>query len=213
MIEIDINRLSQIERVNVIGTSGSGKSTFGRQLAHLFGLPFIEMDSAYWGPNWTEPTDEEFIPKVKAVTEGSRWVLDGNYSRTTPIKWRQVQLVVWLDMSFVRTVFRVSVRCLKRSLTKAEIWPGTGNRETLRKTFLSKESIILWAITSYRRNRQRYSEIMESQEYRHIWFVRLRSPSDVNSFLQTARMATIQSDPQRAADRAISNRKSTAAAQ
>ncbi|MCG8603795.1 adenylate kinase [bacterium] len=191
--EIDVNRLSHIERVNVIGTSGSGKSTFGRQLAALLGLPFIEMDGVYWRPNWTEPTDEEFILQVKTITEGSRWVLDGNYSRSTPVKWRHVQLVVWLDRSFVRTVFRVSARCVKRSLTKVEIWPDTSNRETLRRAFLSRHSVILWAITSYRRNRRQYSEVIGSREYAYIWFVRLTSQREVNSFLEAARMAAEQS--------------------
>jgi len=90
--EPDMERLSKIERVNVIGTSGSGKSTFGRQLATRLGVPFVEMDAVYWGPDWTEPSDEAFIPKIKAIADGSHWVLDGNYSRTTAVKWRQVQL-------------------------------------------------------------------------------------------------------------------------
>lgn len=191
MIDIDIQRLTQIQRVNVIGTSGSGKSTFGRKLAEYLRLPFVEMDSIYWGPNWTETTDEEFFPKIEAITNESRWVLDGNYSRTTRIKWSQVQLVVWLDMSFLRTLFRVTRRCWQRSRTQSEIWPGTGNRETLRKAFLSRDSVILWSITSYRRNRRNYAEIMCGQEkYAHIWLVRLQTPAEVNAFLDAAKQAS-----------------------
>ncbi len=187
--EIDSERLAQIERINVIGTSGSGKSTFGRQLGATLGIPFIEMDSVYWGKSWTEPSDDVFIPQIKEITERSRWVLDGNYSRTTPVKWRLVQLVVWLDMSFARTITRVTSRSLKRSLDDTEIWPGTGNRETFGRAFLSRESVILWAITSYRRNRQRYAMMMNAEEYRHIWFVRLKSPREVEAFLQSAQEA------------------------
>ena len=189
MIQSDIDRLLQIKRVNVIGTSGSGKSTFGRALAELLGLPYIEMDRVYWGPQWAEPVDEVFIAKVEAVTEQANWLLDGNYSRTTPVKWRQVQLVVWLDMSFCRTLYRVTSRCVQRSLKKTEIWPGTGNRETLGKAFLSRESVILWAMTSYRRNRRRYARMMKAPEYAPIWFVRLRSPVEVEAFLCNAREA------------------------
>ena len=212
MTEIDVDRLSRIQRVNVIGTSGSGKTTFGRQLADLLGLPFIEMDSVYWGPNWKEPADEEFIPRVKTIAERSRWVLDGNYSRTTPVKWRQVQLVVWLDMSLLRTVFRVSARCVKRSLNKTELWPDTGNRETLRKSFLSRESVILWAITSYRRNRQRYSKMLDARAYAHIWFVRLKSPGDVDSFLRVARITAEQNDARERPSSSVFNGKSFTAA-
>jgi hypothetical protein len=210
--EMDVHRLSQIQRVNVIGTSGSGKSTFGRQLADLLGLPFIEMDNVYWGPSWTKPADEEFIPKVKTITERSLWVLDGVYSQTTPLMWRQVQLVVWLDLSFFRTIFRVSARCIKRSLDRTEIWPDTGNRETLRTAFLSRKSVILWAITSYRRNRRRYSMMVDAPEYAHIWFVQLKSPRDVDSFLRAAREAAEQNDPQKRPSSSVLIGKSIAAA-
>ena len=141
------------------------------------------MDQIYWKPNWQEPDDEEFLPKLQAVVDRCRWVLDGNYNRTVPIKWKTVDLVVWLDLSFSRTVFRVTKRALNRSLSGAEIWPETGNVETLRKCFLSSDSIIWWSMTSYRRNRQRYCQAMNCQRHSHIQFVRLRSPADVDSFL------------------------------
>ncbi len=191
---MDVQRLSHIKRINVIGTSGSGKSTFGRRLAGSLELPFFEMDQVYWRPNWQQPTDAEFIPQIQRITEQPRWVLDGNYSRTTAVKWRHVQLVVWLDMPFARTVFRVTSRCLKRSLTQTEVWPGTGNRETLRKSFLSRESVVLWAITSYRRNRQRYRDMMASPKCSHIRFVRLTSPASSESFLKAAHAAAEQNE-------------------
>ncbi len=189
MIQRDIRKLREIERVNVIGTSGSGKSTLARELSNHLDLPLIEMDAVYWGPNWTEPTDEVFIPKIEQLTTKTRWILDGNYSRTRDTKWRHVQLIVWVDMSFLRTIYRVASRCVRRSITQAEIWPGTGNRETLRKGFLSTDSVILWAITSYRRNRKRYAETMKSDDYSHVWFERLRTPGEVRQFVSAARQA------------------------
>ena len=194
MADFDADRLSQIQRINIIGTSGSGKSTFGRQLSKRLRLPFTEMDSVYWGPNWTERPDEEFLAKVEAITEGSSWVLDGNYQRTTPIKWRHVQLVIWIDLSLVRTLYRVANRSFKRSLNKTEIWPSTGNCETFRKSFFSRQSVILWANSSYKANKQTYCEMMESREYDHIWFVRLSSKRAVRSFLEAARMVAEKRD-------------------
>ena len=183
MAEIDLNRLAKIERINVVGTSGSGKSTVGRCLAELLKLPFYEIDSLFWKPNWEPSTDEEFFSKIQEIAEQPRWVLDGNYHRTEPIKWRQVQLVVWLDLPYIRTVLRVLVRCLKRAWANEEIWPNTGNRESLRQAFLSHDSIILWAMTSYSENRRRYTEIMQSPEYKHIWFIRLTSQAEVDALL------------------------------
>lgn len=191
-VNVDDIDLRCVERINVIGTSGSGKSTFARRLAGILDLPYVEMDRLYWGPNWSEPSDAEFLPRVETATAADRWVLDGNYSRTTPIKWRRVQLVVWLDLSFPRTVSRVIGRCLRRSWSGTELWPGTGNVETLAKSFLSRDSIILWAITSYRRNRARYGRLFTSGEYPAVHFIRLRSPQAVTEFLRTAERTVLQ---------------------
>ena len=181
-------RLRTVERINVIGTSGSGKSTFGARIAAALDLPFTELDAVFWGPNWRQPSDEEFIPQVEEIASGERWVIDGNYTRTTPVKWRRVQLVVWLDLSFPRTIARVTRRCWRRALSGEEIWAGTGNRETLRQSFLSHKSVIFWAVRCYRRNRRRYGELCTDppDELKHVWFVRLRSPGEVEEFLEAA---------------------------
>ena len=50
-------------RINVIGTSGSGKSTFSKRIANKLNIPYIELDALFWNANWIESTDEEFFPK------------------------------------------------------------------------------------------------------------------------------------------------------
>lgn len=75
-----------LKRINVVGTSGSGKSTFGKNLAKCLSIEYIEIDKVFWLKNWTCPSDEEFFPKLETALEKKTWVLDGNYSRTIPIK-------------------------------------------------------------------------------------------------------------------------------
>jgi adenylate kinase family enzyme len=178
------------QRINVVGTSGSGKTTFARQLARALDLPYYEMDRLFWKPSWQESSDGEFFGKLEQVTSGPLWVLDGNYTRTLPIKWKRVQLVIWLDPSFVQTVFRVTTRTIRRALTREELWPGTGNRESLAEAFFSRKSIIWWAISTHERNRKKYSALMIAPEHSHITFVRLKSRADPQRFLGGLRSAT-----------------------
>ena len=173
----------------MVGTSGSGKSTLACRLSELLNLPHVELDRLYWQPNWTTVSNEEFDSKLRSVTADPAWILDGNYSRTTPIKWQRVQLVVWVDLPWLRTVSRVTRRCLRRALTRQEIWPGTGNRESFRRSFLSRESVILWSMTTHRENRRKYTELMKCPDYAHVWFVRLCSPREVDSFLHAVQQA------------------------
>jgi adenylate kinase family enzyme len=197
----------------VVGTSGSGKSTFARELAELLNLPYYEIDQLFWKSDWQESSDEELFRKVHDVTSRSRWVLDGNYTRTIPVKWKEVQLVIWLDPSFIRTILRVTKRTIHRSLTQEEIWPGTGNRESLRKAFLSKDSIIWWAITTHRNNRKKYGSIISSPAYSHISFIRLNSRMGIPSFLEGLRQVTEQSSAQEPATAPVSSGESSPPAQ
>jgi adenylate kinase family enzyme len=206
---VDFEKISRFERINVVGTSGSGKTTFARKLTELLNLPCYEMDQLFWKSEWQESSEDELFRKVREVTCQPRWVLDGNYTRTIPVKWKQVQLVIWLDPSFVRTVLRVTKRTIYRSLTQQEIWPGTGNRESLRKAFLSKESIIWWAMSTYRNNRKKYSSIVSSPAYSHISFIRLNSQMGVASFLEGLRGVAEQSQAPEPAAGPISNRESS----
>lgn len=172
-----------MRRINVIGTSGSGKSTFSFLLSQKLSYPYLEMDSIYWRPNWQEPTDEEFFQSLSDKLSGEYWGLDGNYNRTCDIKWANVDTIIWIDYSFHRTVFQAIKRAVVRIVTKQELWGKSGNVESFKKSFLSKDSIILWTLKTYKNNRLRYTALSNNPKYRHIKFVRLSSPKHAREFI------------------------------
>nr|WP_272501687.1 adenylate kinase [Silvania confinis] len=178
-------------KINIIGTSGSGKSTLARRIATRLALPCIEMDTLYWQPDWQGTPDEEFVSKLEAALDASPgWVLDGNYNRTRAIKWREIDLVVWVDYGFARTLHQAVTRAIQRAWTQQELWPGTGNRESFRRSFLSRESILIWTLKTWRSNRIRYQADMDNPAYAHIRFVRITSRQQADALiasLQTAR--------------------------
>jgi len=177
-----VRQMARPARINVVGVSGSGKSTLARRLASITGIRYLEMDALYWKPAWTDSTDEEFFAKLEQALEGEEWILDGNYSRSQPVKWRNVTAIVWVDYSLTRTLWQAVSRAFRRSLTKEELWPGTGNRESFRKSFFSKESIIWWTITSRTRQRQRYLRLMEDPAHAHLTIIRLTSRREADRF-------------------------------
>ena len=72
-------------------------------------------------------------------------------------------------------------RTLKRSLSQEELW--SGNRESLRKSFLSQDSILLWMLRTYAKNRKKYPALLNQPEYLHLSVVHLRSRKDTNAWL------------------------------
>jgi hypothetical protein len=154
---------NKLQRVNVIGTSGSGKSTFSKKLAEKLDMQWIELDSLFWEPNWKEPSDEIFFNRITEALEGDRWVLDGNYTRTVPIKWRNVTTVI----------------------TREELWSGTGNKESFFNSFLSKKSILLWTLKTYKKNKMKYESVMVDPDFSHINFIKITNHREAKLFLDS----------------------------
>lgn len=172
-----------MRKVNVVGTSGSGKSTFSSKLADALGCDHIEMDALFWKPNWQESNDEELFNKIRGALNGPSWVLDGNYNRTRQVKWQDVDTVVWIDYSLPRTLYQAATRAIKRCCSGQELWPNTGNRETFKKSFFSRNSILLWTLKTYHSNQKRYLADMANPEYQHIEFIRLQTPDEAKRLL------------------------------
>ncbi|HHZ8493427.1 TPA: AAA family ATPase [Enterobacter mori] len=173
-------------KINIIGTSGSGKSTLARRIATELSLPYIEMDRLYWRPDWQGTPDEvllKTLAETLAATPG--WVLDGNYNRTRPVKWREVDLVVWVDCGFLRTLWQAVTRAFKRAWHQQVLWPGTGNRESFRRSFFSRESIIIWTLKTWRSNRERYEADMQNPQYAHIRFVRITRRQEAEALISS----------------------------
>lgn len=175
--------LEKFARVNVVGASGSGKTTFARKLAAVLGHPLVEMDQLFWDKNWKNHPDDVFFARIEESLKGDRWIIDGNYDRTWRIKWKSATAVVWLDYSFTRNLFQSVRRAVVRAITREELWPGTGNRESFLRMFSKKDSIILWMIQTHSRIRERYSARAGDPAFKHIHFVRLRSPREAEEFL------------------------------
>lgn len=174
-------------RIHVVGTSGSGKSTLARELASRLNFPYVELDTLHWLPNWKEENPGRFRDKLRELIKQNHWVSDGNYfSKSVDIQWAEqggATTVVWCDYSFAVTLGRAIKRAFRRAWTQEEVWPGTGNRESFRKSFFSHDSVVVWTMVSYRVNKRRYSEIISSKKYPHLRFVRIRNDRDCRLFL------------------------------
>ena len=89
-----------MQRVLVMGSSGSGKSTFAQRLARLTRLPFVSLDALYWQPGWQPSEPEPFQQRVAEVSNGPAWVMDGNYisSGAGELRRELADTVIWFDL-------------------------------------------------------------------------------------------------------------------
>lgn len=176
---------ADLARVAVVGTSGSGKTLLARLLARRLDCPCHELDAMYWRPNWQPAPAEDFRRSVQAAVAGERWVIDGNYSVVRDLIWPRATAVVWLNHSFPVVFARSVARALRRIVRREELF--SGNRESIRMTFFSRGSILLWVLQTYSRNRRRYRELRAGGDFPHLHWYELRSPRQAEAFVQSLR--------------------------
>ena len=167
-----------MRRVVVVGQSGAGKSTVGRQLSQRLGVPHLELDAFFHGPGWqASPT---FVADVEAATAGEAWVADGNYSAVRDLLWSRADTVVWLDLPRITTLRRVLLRTAGRLVRRRELW--NGNRERW-QTVLRASHPIRWTWQTDDRQRRDYEDRLLDPRWAQLAVVRLRTGADVRRWV------------------------------
>jgi adenylate kinase family enzyme len=169
-------------RIVVKGASGAGKSTLAAELARRLGVPCIELDALHHGPNWAEPSAEEFRARVRAAMDATAdrgWVIDGNYERKLgKLVTDAADTVVWLDLPLQTLLWRLWRRTSHRIRHKVELW--NGNHEAWSTALWGRESLFMWTIRSYGRHHREWPRLYGS----HPGYVRLRSAEAARDWLR-----------------------------
>ncbi len=169
-------------RIAIVGTSGSGKTTLARQTSQRLAIPHVELDALHWEPNWTEAPIDVFRSRVEAALKGESWVVDGNYSKIRPLVWSRADTIVWLDYPFPIVIGQIINRIIRRVVMREACC--NGNQETFQKSFLSRDSVIVWAVQTYQKNRKQYQSLFQQPEFAHLKKVRLTSPTMAQRWLE-----------------------------
>jgi len=174
-----------MQRVSVVGSSGSGKSRLGRKLAKRLDAPYIELDALHHLADWTPIEPDEFVRQVDSIAQGDAWVIDGNYHAVVsdgPV-WAAADTVVWLDVPRWLAMWQVTHRSIRRATVGQELW--NGNRERW-SDVLSRDpdrSMIRWVWATHGSIRERYERLAADEAPGHLTFVRLHTRRDATRFL------------------------------
>jgi adenylate kinase family enzyme len=174
-------------RVVVVGNSGSGKTTFARQLAARLDAPCLEMDSVFHRAGWDQTPDDEFQAELDEFTSTDRWVVDGNYTShgTREVVWPRADTFIWLDLPRRVTTYRVVKRTLRRVFTREELWTGVVEPWTNLYSLDPYKNIIVWTWTMDGRTRRKYETVIAEGRWEHAEFHRLRSVEEADRFLRS----------------------------
>lgn len=114
-----------MERLLIIGSPGAGKSTLAVEVARVTGLPLVHLDQLHWKPGWVESGKEEFDSKLREAIARPRWIIEGNYGRTLPLRLTRADTVVDLDLPRWQCVLGILRRAIAhRGRTRSDMAPG-----------------------------------------------------------------------------------------
>lgn len=159
------------KRIIVIGSPGSGKTTFSSALSEILDIPVTHLDKLYWRDNWVNVSNDEFDSQLAAVLESDSWIIDGNYNRTIGMRLERCDTVFYLDYPAAVSLFGYFSRLIKnRGTSRFDM--GGYCPERLDLEFVK----YIW--TFNRKKRRQYREMLSGVNEKNVFIFRSRRQSE-----------------------------------
>ncbi len=143
-----------INKISIIGGSGTGKTTLGDNLSMKLNIPVVHLDGINYLENWVVRDVTERDKIILEKLKHPKWIIDGTYTTTLKERLKTSDLVIYLDYSTFAQVRGVLKRFLKHhGEEKKEI---AGCKENLTWYFFS------WVIVWRHKKRKEIMEIINS---------------------------------------------------
>lgn len=100
-------------KIMIIGSSGSGKSTFARELGKITSYPILHLDKVFH--KYPSEIAREKLREATRIFifQNENVIIDGNYGSTLDERLPFADEVIWLKTPRLKTTFRVIKRSIK----------------------------------------------------------------------------------------------------
>jgi energy-coupling factor transporter ATP-binding protein EcfA2 len=180
------NTLAACERILILGRTGSGKTTLARELAAALHVRHVELDSLYFGPEFSTAPLPLLRERTSAAIAGNCWVTDGNKRAVRDLVWPRADTIVWLDYPLGVCLWRLAKRARRRTSVLNSQAARTGRKTGLPKQLLAAARGVLTALRSHAGQRREYPRMFAEPANQHLAVVRHRSPRATRRWLARA---------------------------
>ncbi|WP_067474376.1 topology modulation protein [Nocardia amamiensis] len=163
-----------MDRIAILGCGGSGKTFLANQLAALLDVPLTHLDSIYYDADWNPMPQEEFADRQRELVARPRWLLEGNYAGTLPIRLQAADTVIFLDLPAATCLLGI----LQRRLRYRGGQHTNGVYDRISWSFVR----YVWA---YRKTMRPKVQRLIAEHGTHIHLITLSSRRDTARFLRT----------------------------
>lgn len=170
-----ISEVVSLEKIAIIGSSGSGKSMLARRIGELTDLPVYHQDVLHWKPKWEPVPKEEQILIQKDLVKKPQWIIDGNYGGTLDIRLEAADTIIFLDFNRTLCLYRVLKRAVQyRNKRRPDM--REGNKEHVDLSFYRW----VWRFPRDQRPKVLKKSDQLSEEKEVIW---LHTPKEVEGLI------------------------------
>jgi adenylate kinase family enzyme len=115
-------------KIHIIGSVGSGKTTLARRLAARFNLPHHELDNVVWKRTDTgdiRRSEKERNEYLKSIVKTDSWIIEGVHYEWVAESFEKADIIIFLDLSYRKRKYRIIRRFImqKLGLEKANYAP------------------------------------------------------------------------------------------
>jgi len=168
-----------MKKIVIIGSGGSGKSTFAKSLGGILESDVHHLDALFWKPNWVGVPREKQKKIQNELVKQEEWIIDGNYGGTMDIRLNAADTIIFLDIPRIVCAYRVLKRMIQyRNMTRPDMGEGCEERFDL--------NFIKW-IWEYPKTKRPniLDRLQQLSNDKNV--IILKSPKDVKRFLGKVR--------------------------
>ncbi|MDM5248585.1 MULTISPECIES: AAA family ATPase [unclassified Lysinibacillus] len=117
------------QKIHIIGSVGSGKTTLAKELSLKFNIPYYELDNVVWTRKESgdiRRTNQEKIDHLNAIIQTKTWIIEGVHNEEWVAQsFHHADLIIFLDTNYAVRIYRIIKRFIlqKMSLEKSHYKP------------------------------------------------------------------------------------------
>ncbi|QAA23433.1 AAA family ATPase [Sporolactobacillus terrae] len=108
------------DRIHIIGSVGSGKTTLARRLSKNYNIPYYELDNVVWKRTSSgdlRRSDEERDHYLEQIVRSKRWIIEGAHAHHWVNKsFEAADLIIFLDPPYFVRIYRITKRFIRQKL-------------------------------------------------------------------------------------------------
>ncbi|WP_041056545.1 AAA family ATPase [Jeotgalibacillus campisalis] len=107
-------------KIHIIGSVGSGKTTLAKELSEQLAIPYFELDNIVWIRNKNgdiRRTEQEREEYLNGILQTDQWIVEGIHNEDWVRScFNEADIIIYLHTAYSTRTYRIIKRYLKQKL-------------------------------------------------------------------------------------------------